>query len=129
MAAEAELKIKLMPELSGLDDLIGQLRRTGEALSGLADSLQRLSDGSPDAARTEPDTSSPGFDFSSIPQGTRQVDPTSAGICPWTVVAQGHDAHRFQIDMDTSKIGAPVLSFDCPGHPVRPWHGHTDRTP
>ena len=108
MAAEAELKLKITPELSGLDEVIGQLRGTGNALIGLADSLQRLSDGSPDAARTV--------------RPPVRLSATEVGICPYVIIGKEHDAHRFQIDTDTSEIGAEVLSFDCPGSPVRPWH-------
>lgn len=114
MGAEMAMKVTVVPEFGDLENMIGQLRRTGESLIAAADSLQRLSDGGPDASRTLPAVDSTG-----------QPDPDEAwagGVCPFMSAGVEHGAHRFQVDTDVSKIGASVLNFDCPGHPVRPWH-------
>jgi len=73
MAGDARLNIKITSEIEGLQEVIGQLRRTGGALIGLADSLERLSEGSPDAARTVPDG------------------------CPGVINGQSHDAHTIRL--------------------------------
>jgi hypothetical protein len=114
MAAEPEMRIEVLAVVTGLDDLAGRMRRTGEALITAADSLQRLSDGGPDTARTLPAVDTAG-----------KPDPDESwagGVCPFVSGRIAHEAHRFQVDTDVSRIGAPVLNFDCPGHPVRPWH-------
>lgn len=107
MAAESELKINVTPQITGLDDLIGQLRRSGMALEGLADSLQVLSGQPSDSPRTV-DSAAPLY-------GDYAIGPA---VCPWILSGRTHDAHEFQIDMDVSKIGAPVDNYQCPGRPV-----------
>lgn len=117
--AETDIKLTITPVLGllpGVSDFAEQLRRTAAALTGLADSLTRLSDGSPGAARTVPVTDNEAQD---IIEGVRDTLPP---LCPYVIGQKHHDAHRFQVDMDVSEVGADVLSFDCPGHPVRPWH-------
>lgn len=122
MAAESEIKVNLVPQVSGLEELIGQLRRTGESLVGLADSLQRLSDGSPDAARTAPDSEGgnpfPGFNF-----GQRRMP------CPAAVDKLDHDGHEWTAHVpDSPGHMATDYVRECPGHPLRPWHSDS-RTP
>lgn len=96
MAAEGEIRFKVVPELSGLDDLIGQLRRTGFALEGLADSLARLSDGGPDAARTVPDTAA----------------------CPFSSDRVVHDRHVLDVATFTpGTVTEEIVTFACPGWP------------
>ena len=89
-----------------MSDLVGQLRRTAAALTGLADSLTRLSDGSPDAARTAPDTG-------------QDMDP----VCPFITGAVVHDAHV--ITVETVRPGTfenqSEAVFSCPGFPVGPY--------
>jgi len=104
MVAEATLNVKIVPEIEGLPELIEQLRRTGSALSGLADSLQRVSDGGGTAARTEPDTS-------------------PEAVCPFETGGVVHDAHTITVDtFRPGTVDVVQAVHDCPGFPVRPWH-------
>lgn len=89
----ADMKINVTPQITGLDDMITQLRRTGESLIAAADSLQRLSDGSPD---------------SSVP-------------CPRAESGEEHDAHSWHAK-DAFYPYVQTITLECPGAPVRPWH-------
>lgn len=95
-----ELKIEITPVITGLDDLTEQLRQTGESLIAAADSLQRLPDGSPDASRTRPDS-----------------------VCPFITLKTVHDAHVIKVTSSApGTLDTQDVIFECPGHPVRPWH-------
>jgi hypothetical protein len=110
MAAEAELKISITPVFEDVADLAGQMRRTGESLIAAADSLQRLSDGSPDAARTRPDN--------------------YRHECPFVTNRVVHDVHTITVrTFAPGTVDEITTNFDCPGFPVRPWHPDSDRTP
>lgn len=100
-------EFRITPQLSGLEELTGQLRRTGEALIGLADSIDRLSEGvSPDAAR---------------------VRPEPEYVCPFVSNRTVHDAHMISVtSLRPGTVDTETVTFDCPGWPVRPWYGHTD---
>lgn len=121
MAAETELKISLTPVFEDTTDMIGQLRRTGESLLAAADALQRLSDGGPDSARTTPD----------IEEQTYSVMGDLPVKCPAALLGTPHDGHRFE--MIASPPDHPDWDvihsiWNCPGHPVRPWHPEHIRT-
>lgn len=90
MATEVKLKIKLVPVIDDDGRYTDQLRETAGQMIKLADTLDKL------AGRAR----------------TTSIGPS---ICPWILSRHPHDAHRFQIDMDVSKVGAPVDSYECPG--------------
>lgn len=121
----AEIKVDVVPTITGLDDLIGQLRRTGEALTGLADSLQRLSDGGPDAARTCSDDCPP-----EAHPGPRSMSGRGyRHECPFVSSRTVHEAHTITVDtMAPGTVDTITTNFSCPGWPVRPWHSDS-RTP
>lgn len=115
MAAEAELNVSLNPRLSGVDDLIGQLRRTGAALEGLADSLQALSDGGPDMMR-------------SIPDAERSVpDSEPSAECPFRTTRTVHDRHVISVPtFEPGTLDVKYESMTCPGWPDTPPDNDSD---